>query len=399
MTSYTRAVENPLADDVAAISRIDAVKTILEVVCRTTGMGFAAVARVTESRWIACAVRDEIAFGLQPGGELQVATTLCDEVRGRGEVVVIDDVARDELYCGHPTPRMYGFQSYISMPIRLPDGQFFGTLCAIDPKPARLRTPEVLGMFELFASLIAFHLDTQQRLAASERALLDERQTAELREQFIAVMGHDLRSPLAAIDAGANVLRRMSLPDAASPMVAIILRSSARMRALIDNVLDFARGRLGGGLPIARKVHADLAATLEHVIDEQRTVWPERSIESRIDLSHPVSCDSARIGQLLSNLLANALTHGDPVGTVRVTALSDARAFELSVSNTGVPIARELMSRLFHPFARAANGVDQQGLGLGLYIAAEIARAHNGTIDVDSTAERTRFTFRMSMRE
>jgi signal transduction histidine kinase len=399
MTSYTRAVENPLADDVAAISRIDAVKTILEVVCRTTGMGFAAVARVTESRWIACAVRDEIAFGLQPGGELQVATTLCDEVRGRGEVVVIDDVARDELYCGHPTPRMYGFQSYISMPIRLPDGQFFGTLCAIDPKPARLRTPEVLGMFELFASLIAFHLDTQQRLAASERALLDERQTAELREQFIAVMGHDLRSPLAAIDAGANVLRRMSLPDAASPMVAIILRSSARMRALIDNVLDFARGRLGGGLPIARKVHADLAATLEHVIDEQRTVWPERSIESRIDLSRPVSCDSARIGQLLSNLLANALAHGDPVGTVRVTALSDARAFELSVSNTGVPIARELMSRLFHPFARAANGVDQQGLGLGLYIAAEIARAHNGTIDVDSTAERTRFTFRMSMRE
>ena len=105
-----------------------------------TGMGFAAVARVTEDRWIACAVRDEIAFGLAPGGELKVATTICDEIRRSGEAVVIDHVAADQAFCGHPTPAMYGFQSYISMPILHKDGSFFGTLCAIDPKPATVKT-------------------------------------------------------------------------------------------------------------------------------------------------------------------------------------------------------------------------------------------------------------------
>src|SRR5918997_1113528 len=100
-----------LQTDIAAISRIDVVPTILEVICASTGLGFAAVARVTEDRWVACAVRDEIAFGLVPGGELEVATTICDEIRDAGKAVVIDHVDEDAAYCQHPTPRMYGFQS------------------------------------------------------------------------------------------------------------------------------------------------------------------------------------------------------------------------------------------------------------------------------------------------
>ena len=127
--------------DIAAVQRTEAMSRILEVVCRTTGMGFAAVARVTEERWIACAVRDEIEFGLQPGGELSVATTLCNEIRHSGEALAINHVAEEQAYCGHPTPAMYGFQSYISVPIVLAGGAFFGTLCAIDPRPARVNTP------------------------------------------------------------------------------------------------------------------------------------------------------------------------------------------------------------------------------------------------------------------
>jgi GAF domain-containing protein len=112
--------------DLLAIEKIEAVPTILEVVCRTTGMGFAAVARVTEDRWIACQVRDGIAFGLPPGGELDVTTTICREIRRDRAPVVIDHVAEDGAYCGHPTPARYGFQSYISMPIVLPNGTFWG---------------------------------------------------------------------------------------------------------------------------------------------------------------------------------------------------------------------------------------------------------------------------------
>jgi GAF domain-containing protein len=111
--------------DVQAIQRIDAVTSILDIVCRTTGMGFAAVARVTEERWIACAVKDDIQFGLKPGGELKVETTICHEIRQSGTPVIIDHVAQDQAFCGHPTPAMYGFQSYISVPIVRADGSFF----------------------------------------------------------------------------------------------------------------------------------------------------------------------------------------------------------------------------------------------------------------------------------
>jgi signal transduction histidine kinase len=388
-------VDSTFAEDLAAVAQIDAVPKILEVVCRTTGMGFAAVARVTEDRWIACAVLDQIEFGLQPGGELQVRTTLCDEIRGSGQPVVIDHVAEDVDFCGHPTPKMYGFQSYISMPIFRSDGRFFGTLCAIDPRPARLKTPETVGMFRLFADLIAFHLDAQDRLKISEEALLDERQSAELREQFIAVLGHDLRNPLAAIDAGATVLGKMPLGEQAKPVVALIRRSAARMAGLIDNVLDFARGRLGGGLSLVQTVDSGLETVLEQVIAEMRTAWPDRDIHAEIVLSRPVVCDSARIAQLFSNLLGNALTHGDPAGPVRVQARSGDGGFELAVANHGEPIPPETRARLFQPFSRASDRPGQQGLGLGLYIASEIARAHGGLLEVASSAEETRFTFRL----
>src|SRR5580698_7953701 len=177
--------------DIESVNRIEAVATILEVVCRVTGMRFAAVARVTEDRWIACSVKDDIAFGLTPGDELKVNTTICDEIRNNRQAVVIDHVAENPVFRDHHTPAMYGFQSYISMPIITKDGTFFGTLCAIDPLPAKLENPQTIGMFSLFAELIAFHLHSDQQLAEAEAMLLTERQGAELREQFIAVLGHD----------------------------------------------------------------------------------------------------------------------------------------------------------------------------------------------------------------
>src|ERR1700728_3225600 len=218
--------------DIAAVQGISAVPRILEVVCRSTGMGFAAVARVTEQRWVCCAVRDEIAFGLVPGGELVLETTLCHEIRQSHEAVVIDNVAEDAAYCGHHTPAKYGFQSYISMPIILADGTFFGTLCAIDPRPARLNTPQTIGMFKLFAELIATHLEAVDRVAASEATLLSERETSELREQFIAVLGHDLRNPLASIAAGARLLLRQNLDEKSVAILGQLQKSTSRMDAL-----------------------------------------------------------------------------------------------------------------------------------------------------------------------
>lgn len=387
-------IQGPAADAIASIERIAAVPTILDTVCRITGMGFAAVARVTEDRWVACAVQDDIAFGLAPGGQLEVGTTICSEIRAGGHGVVIDHVAGDATFRTHPTPALYGFQSYISVPITLPDGTFFGTLCAIDPRPARLDNPETLGMFRMFADLIAFHLDAQARIERSEANLLDERKTAELREQFIAVLGHDLRNPLASLDAGTRLLARGPEPDRATAILGMMQSSVRRMAGLIDNVLDLARGRLGGGLTMRRET-VDLRDVLALVVEELQSANPLRAIDSRLDLDVPVRCDRGRIAQLLSNLLGNALTHGGADAPVEVIGVTAGGRFELSVANTGAQIPSAALERLFQPFERGAVTKDKAGLGLGLYIASEIATAHGGTLGVTSSPARTCFTFTM----
>jgi signal transduction histidine kinase len=384
-----------LNDDVLAIGRIPAVPTILDVVCRTTGMGFAAVARVTEDRWVACGVEDNINFGLQPGGELELHTTICNEIRHTREAVVIDHVAESADFVGHHTPAMYGFQSYISVPIVLADGRFFGTLCAIDPRPAKLDNPEIRGMFKLFAELIAFHLDAHYQLASSRAVLLDVRRTSELREQFIAVLGHDLRNPIAAIEGGMRLLGKTPLSERAQEILGMMGASTKRMASLIDDVMDFARGRLGDGIAVTRRP-TQLAPVLSHVVSELTTRYPGREVVADVAEAGDVDCDGVRMGQLLSNLLANALTHGAPQTPIQVSAAQADGVFELTVANAGDPIPPRALSRLFLPFARGdSERASAQGLGLGLYIASEIAKAHGGTLEARSTGAQTRFTFRM----
>jgi GAF domain-containing protein len=143
-----------LTDSVVQLRHDPVVKAMLEQVCVATGMGFAAVARVTDTRWIACQVLDRIEFGLDSGDELQLKTTICDEIRESGAAVMITHVSGDAQWRTHPTPALFGFQSYISYPIHRADGSLFGTLCAIDPLPRAIKTPEIVALFERFAGEI-----------------------------------------------------------------------------------------------------------------------------------------------------------------------------------------------------------------------------------------------------
>ena len=127
-------------------------RAMLEEICRVSGMGFSAVARVTESRWIACQVLDKIEFGMDPGDELKIHETICDEIRDSGEAIVFDDASDDIKWSRHPVPVIYGFKSYCSFPIYLDDGSFFGTLCAIDPAPRSVTDEAIVAMFTDFAA-------------------------------------------------------------------------------------------------------------------------------------------------------------------------------------------------------------------------------------------------------
>ncbi|WP_244619210.1 HAMP domain-containing sensor histidine kinase [Rhizobium sp. 18055] len=375
-------------DDVAAIA---VVPSILQVMQATTGMGFVAVARVTEERWVACAVLDMIDFGLGPGGELTVKSTICDEIRQDHQLVAVDHFSENPIWIGHHTPLQYGLQSYISVPIILGDGSFFGTLCAVDPNPAQVDNPRVIGMAKLFADLIARHLDARRHLVETEQRLTTELETSHLRDQFIAILGHDIKNPVASIDAGARLLRKSVSDPQGKTILSLMEQSVKRVSNIVDNVMDFARG-LGGGMAL-RPEFTPVGEMLEAIVAEFSQLYPERRIETGFAVPNDLYVDRGRLGQLFANLLSNAILHGDSNGGIRCGASEAGGVFELWVANGGVSIPGEMIAGIFLPFKR--RGVQGEGLGLGLYIAAEIARAHGGTLCVVSDASETRFTLHM----
>jgi signal transduction histidine kinase len=172
--------------------------------------------------------------------------------------------------------------------------------------------------------------------------------------------------------------------------------SILRMSGLIDNVLDFARGRLGGGMTLDLGT-GQLDEVLQHVINELRAVNPDREIITSFDVADDVHADQHRIAQLFSNLLGNALTHGSAEHPVRAEARTEFGNFILSVSNGGTPIDEAALAGMFQPFQRSGDRHrgHQQGLGLGLYIASRIAEAHGGKLTVSSNPSLTTFTFTM----
>jgi signal transduction histidine kinase len=382
-----RETAEDIARDLAAIARIECIPELLRVVCRTTFMGFAGVARVSEFSWTACAVEDHIGLGLKPGGQLDISTTLCMEARNFRAPVVFDHASIDPVYASHHTPRIYGIESYISVPIVLKDGEYFGNLFAIDRAPARPSRPEIVSMFKLFANLISLHLDAEKVRLSHTKALLEEVAKGELRDQFIAVLGHDLRTPLSAISSSASLLTRLTSDVRLVELSERIGTSSKRMASLIDNVLDLARGRLGGGITIHAADVEDLGQSLRDVVEELRCVYPERNIVSQIDVSVGIRCDRSRIQQLVANLLSNALLHGCAASPVGVSAQSSRGELVLTVTNQGEPIAPENIPKVFKPFWRDSMTSARSGLGLGLFICSEIVKAHGGTLEVISTRD------------
>lgn len=380
---------------VSEIQAIESVPRVLETVAALTGLRFVCIAHVTSSSWTACAVHDRLGIGMRPGTRLDVSTTLCDEVRASRQPVVIDCVRDSERYCDHPAARAVGFQSYFSIPIFRPDGAYFGTLCGLDDRPARLSDGPLVPAITLFAELVSRQLDSERALREAHQALFSERETAELREQFIAVLGHDLRTPLSAILSRVDLLARRNDDPVTGQALARIRRSALRIDAMVDDVVDFTRGRMGSGMALDLQPHDGVDAVLEQAVDELRGVYPQARLDSAIAPGMRLRCAPRRLAQLLSNLLKNALAHGDAARPVQVRAAVDEGLFVLVVGNHGPDLDAATLKQLFKPYWRAVSRVGDDGLGLGLYIVDQIARAHGGAIGVASRDGRTTFTFSM----
>ncbi|WP_239479970.1 PAS domain-containing sensor histidine kinase [Actibacterium sp. 188UL27-1] len=232
---------------------------------------------------------------------------------------------------------------------------------------------------------------------ARVRALRTSDDEALLREQFIAILGHDLRNPLAAIGSAVRIASREPHSEKIEQMLSSIQSSADRMAKLIDVTMDFARARLGEGLSAALEPTDDLSKRFELVVEEIRLAHPDRVIEFKAESTNPILCDAERLCQMLSNLLGNAVTHGSRRRPIEVEALSIEDVFELSVANAGSKIPDNVLPTLFEPFSRGGDDSSLQGLGLGLYISDQIAKAHGGTLEVESTEDRTRFCFKLEI--
>lgn len=384
-------------DDIEEIASSTLAGNLLETVTLATGMGFAAVARVTDTRWVTCRAVDKISFGLRPGDELDVETTLCHEVRQSSREIIIADVKNDPAYCNHHTPRQYAIQSYISVPIFRKDGSFFGTLCAIDPEPKNLEDGQIIPMFRLFAKMIGDCLDADAKLAESQKFVQQERDLAEIQQQFIAILAHDLRNPITVLNSGLRMLGRSKLETSAGQIVTLMRASLDRMANLVENLLDQARQRQQGGILVDRDADAPLVPVILQIVAEIKAVSSDHVIDCDIDLPDNVNCDRDRIAQMLSNLLGNAITHGADGRSIKVVAGLVDDQFVMSVANQGKMIPADQLPSLFMPFNQGECHRSRNGLGLGLYISSEIAKSHGGTLQATSNDDRTEFTFRMPL--
>lgn len=245
--------------------------------------------------------------------------------------------------------------------------------------------------------------DETMGLGALVRDVTAEREADEFRRNVLGVVGHDLRTPLAALAGWAQLLARSErLPAELARLVSRILGNAARMDRIISVLLDYARLQAGQGVPLDRRA-CDLAAVAEAVADELRATHPGREVRLTGEGDPTGEWDPDRIAQALSNLLSNALAYSPATTLVEVRWREEGDAVCVDVSNEGPPIPGEQLARIFDPFRRAASpgarGRAQEGLGLGLFIVRAIASAHGGDATVRSAPdEGTTFTLRLPRR-
>lgn len=242
-----------------------------------------------------------------------------------------------------------------------------------------------LGVTEL-NELIRFNEAIDQAIAESLARYTHD--IDETRERFLAILGHDLRNPLGAIRTSASFLLEVgSLTPEQKTLVQGIDSASERMRRLIADLLDLALGRLGDGLPVKR-ARVDLATIIRDVVTEIEASFPRATIQCRLDGDLTGDWDGARLAQAVTNLLGNAVEHGDAKAAITISARGTDQAVTFSVHNHGRAIAPERVRHLFEAMkGDAGKRGDPHHLGLGLYIVDKIVEGHGGTIDVQSAAD------------
>ncbi len=425
-------LEENFKQDILNIEKISIIPNLLHVICQSTGMGFAAIARVTEDRWITCASEDHLEFGLKPGDELEVKTTICDSIRNDRKAVVIDNVSEDPDYHDHHTPAMYKLQSYISMPIIRKDGSFFGTLCAIDPKPNSLKEFKVREMFKLFAELISFHLEAIEQaqanetlinkknnllkekevekkeaykiLSDTEKKLIEknislEKMNTEL-EAFNYISSHDLQEPLRKIQFFTDIIEREEenkLSDKAKTAFNKIRNSAFRMQNLINDLLTYSKTKFD-----ERKFETkNLNNITKEVIDDLFEEIENKNVQFDYNDLGELSIIEFQFRQLLYNLISNSIKFASPDRPLIIKLSSEIivgskseheklslnkNYSKITIADNGIGFDQSYSEKIFGLF-QSLHTKTLKSTGIGLTIVKKIVENHNGFIKAEGALD------------
>lgn len=358
------------------VDTIRDMQAVLHAVTEFSGLETAVFSRIERNRWCARAVLDGGGFGIEPGHVYPVGDVLCEIVGATLTPLAVGDLTHHAQYRTHPTRTKFGAEAYVGVPVKFDDGTLIGTLCALSKRP-KPRTDRAVPLMSLLGQLVAHELQLENVAQHTETRLKSEQSTAEERERFLAMVAHDLRNPLTSIRTNAEVLARNVADDLRSA-AGRILGVTERMVRLIDDLLDLSRGRIGAGIAL-RRVRLQPKSFLAAFLAELAAANPQATLKSELHDLVPFTdaWDGDRVAQLLDNVISNAIQHGEGKPVV-VRARLVGRTAQIDVLNNGAAIPDDVLETLFEPFHRTS--APTRGLGLGLYIAHQIARAHGGDI-------------------
>lgn len=405
-----------LAKDVEDIASLHVVPTMLSVLCQTTGLGFAAVARVTDDDWVLCSVYDTIDFGLKPLDQLDVKTTLCNELKVTAQPLVIDDVLTDSLYQNHITAKTYKFRAYVSVPIFRRDGRYFGSLFAIDRDPKKMNTEAVSGMLSLFAQLISVNLSTNEQIRLSEiqfnkdRAFINalevkaEERTKELKqnndalvrsnkelEAFAYISSHDLQEPLRKIQTLTSMITEResaNLSPTGLDYFSRIKNAASRMQALIKDLLTYSQAEMAE----RSFKKTDLAEIINQVREDLTEDITQRNAVIEVGPMCTLLLIPFQFRQLLQNLFTNSLKFAkegvQPKITVSCVHITENKPgqplrvpyYEIEIKDNGIGFEQQYADKIFTLFQRLNDKKLYSGTGIGLAIVKKIVENHNGYI-------------------
>lgn len=318
----------------------------------------------------------------------------CGRAVETGKPSVVTDTSTDPLFASFREVAMQnGIRALFSVPIVTADRRILGALANHFSHPHQ-PAAEDIERNQLYAHLAAAAMEMARAMEETAARAAAEAEV-RLREEFIAILGHDLRSPLGAISAGAHhLLDERNLTDLQRRIAARISTSAARMARLVDQLMDIARSRLGSGMPVDRQA-VDLHRICRQVTEEMQASHPECSIQIQAEGNTWGIWDPDRLAQLVSNLVGNAIQHGYRGRPIVLRIHGEGAWLTLEISNQGPEIPPESLPALFEPFREGTQRSAGTGLGLGLYISREITRAHGGRIEACSSGDRT--TFRVEL--